>query len=438
MGDLIKLIFGLFLGPLLLLGAFLVMRYTFTIIGINVEPVVSIGIALTPLWLPFLLFYLLYERWVEYVRLKFALDNGRTTLRVKLPQEVFKSPEAMESVMAQIHNMNTPDNLWQTYVDGKHPLIFSFELVSIGGDVRFYVNVPTKKTKNAIEAQLYAQYPGIEVVEEAIDYTAEVVWDPEEWEVMAFHIGKKEDQVFPIKTYLDFGMDKLPKEELKFEPMAAMLEQLGTAKPQDRVWIQILCRPHGKQNFNNGYLHEKGTWDKSIVAKIDEMIGRNSKTKMGPGEFAEQPRLTTTERDTITAMERSASKYAYETGIRVLYAAKAGKFDGNALLIMKTFAQYDIIKRNGLGVRWRTDFDNNWFSDRSGQKRLGLKRAELEAYKQRSYNAYGESDSPKIMSVEELATIWHIPGSSVATPGLGRIPSTRREAPPNLPIATPQ
>jgi hypothetical protein len=255
---------------------------------------------------------------------------------------------------------------------------------------------------------------------------------------MSFHLTKKEDEVFPIKTYLDFGMDRLPKEELKFEPMAAMLEQLGTAKPTDRVWIQILCKPHAKQNFKTGSLQEKKTWESNVLGKIDEMIGRNGKSKMGPGEFAEQPRLTTSERDTITAMERGVGKYAYETAIRVLYAAKAGKFDGNALLILKTFSQYDIIKRNGIGVRWRTDFDYNFFSDRSGKKKIAMKKAELSEYKLRKYSPAGANDVPKVMSVEELATIWHIPGSSVATPGLGRIPSTRREAPPNLPVVLPQ
>ncbi len=438
MGDIFKLLFGMVAGPLIVITALVVMYYTFSIIGINPEPILAIGIALTPIWLPFVLFYMLYEKWIGFARLRFALDNGRTTLRIKLPQEVFKSPEAMESVMAQIHNPNGSDNLWQAYVDGKHPLMFSFELVSHGGDVRFYVNVPTKKTKNAIEAQLYAQYPGIEIIEEAVDYAGEVVWNPKEWEIMSFHLTKKEDEVFPIKTYIDFGMDRLPKEEQKFEPMAAMLEQLGTAKPTDRIWIQILCKPHAKQNFKSGSLQEKKTWESNVLGKIDEMIGRNGKTKMGPGEFAEQPRLTTTERDTITAMERGVSKYAYETSIRVLYAAKAGKFDGNALLILKTFSQYDIIKRNGIGVRWRTDFDNNMLSDWSGKKKIKMKKDELEAYKLRAYSPAGENDKPKVMSVEELATIWHIPGSSVSTPGLGRIVSTRREAPPNLPVGLPQ
>ena len=44
------------------------------------------------------------------------------------------------------------------------------------------------------------------------------------------------------------------------------------------------------------------------------------------------------------------------------------------------------------------------------------------------------SDKEKLMSVEELATMYHIPGSSVITPNLSRVETTRKEAPSNLPI----
>jgi len=437
MADIFKLLFGAIVGPLFLILGFFIMRYTFEIMDIDVEPVISVAIALTPIWLPLVLFFLLFERWMDYVHLKFRLDNGRSTLRIKLPQEVLKSPEAMESVFSLIHNPSNADNLWQTYIDGRHPLMFSFELVSIGGDVRFYINVPTKRTKDLIEAQLYAQFPGIEVAEELIDYSSEVLWDQDKWEMMAFHLGKKEDQEFPIKTYIDFGLDKQPKEELKFEPMAAMLEQLSTAKPHERYWIQILCKPHVKKNFKSGSLHAEASWEAGVFAKISEMLGRDPKKKTGPAELEEQPRLTAGERDTVAAMERNAGKYAYETAIRFMYITPAGKFDGNAMLMLKTFSQYDIIKRNGIGVRWRTDFDYNWFSDWSGRKKMKLKKKELEDYKKRVYTVrepISKVDELKIFTTEELATIYHIPGSSVITPGLARITSARREAPANLPI----
>ena len=440
MGEIFKILGGAIAGPILILAAFFVMKYTFATLGINAGPVISIVVALTPLWLPFLLFFLFFDKWMDFVHLKFELYNGRTTLRIKLPQEVFKSPEAMESVLAQIHNVKTADNLMQVYLDGKYPLMFSFELVSIGGDVRFYINVPTKQTKNAVEAQLYAQYPGVEVVEEEIDYTAEVDGDPNKWDMMSFHMNKKKDQEYPIKTYIDFGMDKLPKEELKFEPMAAMLEQLSAFKPHERLWIQFLCRPHIERSFKTGYLNYHDTWEKHVYEIIDKIMGRN-KDKSGPAEFENQPRLTLVERDNITAMERNAGKYAYETAIRWIYITPKGKFNGDVISpTIRSFSQYDIIGRNGIGVRWRTDFNYNWLMDRSGKRKAARKKEELHQYKARHFHPFdvlSGADKIKIFTVEELATVFHIPGSTIVTPGVSRIPSTRKEAPPNLPIGLP-
>ena len=435
MTDVIKSLFGMIAGPVLLIIGLFLMQYLFFWMAFDFGLILAIIIGLTPIWLPIVMFKLAYEAWISYVRLGFAISNGRTTLRIKLPQEVLKSPQAMESVISQIHNPNGSDNPYQGWVDGKTPLIFSFELVSIGGQVRFYVNVPKKKTKNAIEAQLYAQYPGIEVVEEVIDYTAEIPWDPENFEYMSFRITKKDDQEFPIKTYIDLGLDKMPKEEEKIEPMAPMLEQLAMAQPHERIWVQILCKPHAKKSFKTGDLGESPTWEKKVFAKIDEMLGRTPGKKTGPADFEEQPKLTSGERDAIAAMERNAGKYAYETAIRWMYITEKGKFNGDFIgPMIRSFSEYDILNRNGLGVRWRTDFDYNIFSDPTGKKKLAMKKKELEHYKLRKYSADGDVDKAKIMTAEELATIFHIPGRAVITNSLDRMTSNRSDAPANLPI----
>ena len=101
--------------------------------------------------------------------------------------------------------------------------------------------------------------------------------------------------------------------------------------------------------------------------------------------------------------------------------------------MLRSFSEFDIIGRNGLAPRWRTDFDYNIFSDPKGTRKVAMKKKELEQYKLRKYTHNGDADKPKIFTVEELATIFHIPGKAVVTPNLDRIPSTRSEAPANLP-----
>ena len=425
------------LSPLFFVLAVVVVYQIFSlIVDINLALPISFLIALSPIWLPIVLFYLAYDKWVYYVHLKFVLMNGRTTLRIHLPQNVFKSPEAMESVFTQIYNLATPDNLMHMYLDGRHPLTYSFELVSIGGEVRFYMNVPTKKIKNALEAQLYAQYPGIEVVEESYDYVDEITWDPNRFEIFSFHICKKTDQALPIKTYIDFNLDKMPKEEEKYDPLSAMIEALSLVKPHERVWIQILATPHTKKDYKNGHLfNSKPTWEKGVQNSINAIMKRDGRVELDPDEKKQM--LTVGERERIAAMERNVGKYAYDTGIRFMYIAEKGKFNADIFTpVLRSFTQFDMLNRGALGVRWRTDFNYPMISDPSGARRERYKRNELFDYKLREYKVRDRkdfADETKVMSVEELATLFHLPSGTIITPSLPRITSTRKEAPSNLP-----
>jgi hypothetical protein len=66
-----------------------------------------------------------------------------------------------------------------------------------------------------------------------------------------------------------------------------------------------------------------------------------------------------------------------------------------------------------------------------------MKKNELEAYKKREYMEADKKtwvDTAKVFSCEELATMYHIPGTSVVTPNMSRVESNRKEAPANLPI----
>ena len=435
MKDVFTGVFGAIAIPI----CFGVIALVYWFFGRNIDiaflPAISFALYLLPLFLPVVLFYLTYDRWMEFVRTMFYYKMGRTTLRIKLPPEVLKSPEAMESVFTYVFAPMNPDNLAQAYIDGKCKQPISLELASIGGEVRFYINVPSK-LKDMMESQLYASYPGIEVEEELLDYASELQWDPDKMDLMAFHVVKKEDSIYPIKTYVEFGHDRLPKEEEKFEPMAAMIEFMAKAKLHERVYIQILCTPHAKENFSNGYRSEKGTWEKDAQKAINEKMGRDDKGQSATEETESRPMLTMGERDTLGAVERNVSKPAYDVGIRTMYVT-LDKTQFNPLMIAPTFggfSQFSIGGRNGLGPRWKTDFDNSWYEDISGTKKTERKKDEVKHFKLRKYSAGGAADGAKTMSVEELATIFHIPGSSVLTPGLSRVTSTRRDAPGNLPV----
>jgi len=77
--------------------------------------------------------------------------------------------------------------------------------------------------------------------------------------------------------------------------------------------------------------------------------------------------------------------------------------------------------------------DYKW-QDWSGKKILKRKIGHFRAYCERGYFHYPFMSTFTVLNTEELATIFHFPGSAVRTPTLKRIPSKRADAPSNLPI----
>ncbi len=398
----------------------------------------AFAIALSPIWLPTILFLLFFDMWKLYIRTHFYARLGRVTLEILLPEEILKSPLAMELALGHLYQTASVDNHIQTYWDGKHPPTFSLELVSIGGTVRFFINLPPQKYKNIIEAQLYSQYPGIEIRQLPIDYAAEIDGELTDFDVFGMHFGLRKDSVYPIKTYIDYGLDKDPKEELKIDPITQMLDMLGSIGPNERIWIQILITAHRGETFKTGNLRKSSDWKDAIKAEINKISGRGS-DRLGPAELESQPRLTEGERNVIKALERGYSKIPFNVAIRAIYAAKKGFFlPGERIgAIITSWFQYNDNMLNQFGLRWRTDFDWNWWQDPKGRRKHAMKKREINEYKRRVYDNQSQDDKQFIMTVEELATIFHFPGKVARTPTLGRIPSARVEAPPNLPTGKP-
>lgn len=429
--------YGVNIAIVLTVVGFLMAFLVVVLLNIPTARWLGFGFAITPIFLPYFLFKIFFHEWMEYVQLAYDLKQGRVTIEILFPQEVFKSPLAMELVFNQMYQTASPDNLVETYWDGKHPPVFGLEIVSDEGRVHFYISTPLKKYKNMWEAHLYAQYPGIIIRQLETDYTAAVPWDPENIECFAIHYQLARPDPYPLKTYIDYGLDKDPKEEFKIDPVTPMLEVLGSIGPREKIWAQILISAHRKQNFKLGSLHAHPDWQGDIAATINKLAQRDT-DKKGAAEFESAPRVTPGERELIAAMERHAGKYAFNTRIRTI---NIGIGEGRALLgerigpVITMWRPFQDITRNGISFSWRTDFDYNWWQDPSGKKRRELKRSELLHYKKRSYLRRDAGDGGFILTTEELATIFHPAGKVILTPSLERIQSARSEAPANLPLA---
>ncbi|OHA27163.1 MAG: hypothetical protein A3C06_03745 [Candidatus Taylorbacteria bacterium RIFCSPHIGHO2_02_FULL_46_13] len=381
------------------------------------------------LWLPLLLGAIFTKVWLDYLRADFIFSQEYFLIEIKIPREIMKTPLAMETFLHA---------LWQkpasTYIEtfwlGKIQPWFSLELVSIGGHVKFYI-WGQKKFKNIVEAQLYAQYPEVEVYE-AEDYTDAVVHDLSRFFMWGTYFKLTEKDVYPIKTYVDYGLDNdNQEEETKVDPLTAVLEYLGSLKQGEQVWIQILIQGHQSRSIMQGHLFPTKDWKKEALQEIANI---RAGAAFGQTGF---PLMTKGQQDKISAIERSIGKYAFDTIFRAFYICPAGPPDPGAIPgLIGSVKQYSSNVLNGFKLAWFVDFDYPWM-DFKRIRRTGMEKRMLRAYKLRSGFQLPYKNfhcKPFILSTEEVATIFHFPGSVAKTPTLSRIDSRRSEAPPNLPV----
>ena len=320
----------------------------------------------------------------------------------------------------------------QTYWDGKHPPTFALELISSEGQIRFCINTQSR-FKNLIEAQLYAQYPGIEVRELPVDYAFAIPEKNEGYGVFGFHFKLKKPDAYPIRTYIDYGLDRNPKEEEKIDPISVTLESLGTLGKDEHMWLQILITANRGYDFKSGSLAKTDDWKGGVKAEINNILA--AAQKRVEAEKIGMQHLTEGERDIISSMERTVSKYAFNTKIRGLYIAKKESFNGSRIpALVSLMRGTDDNARNAIVPAWRTDTDWPWWQDRGKRVTDAWKREEVEDYKKRTYTERSKGDAGMILTTEELATLFHLPGSVVLNSNIKRISSQRAEAQANLPV----
>ncbi len=388
------------------------------------------------IWVPFILVAALVKTWMSYIRAHFIQKQGSVLYEIKIPKELNKSPAAMEVFLSHLHQMGNATYI-EAYWEGKVRPWFSLELVSIGGDVKFFIWTPAKQ-KGIVEAQLYAQYPTVEIHEVA-DYVAEMPYNPLEYQYFGLQWKLVKEDAYPLKTYVDYGLDKDPKEEFKIDPITSAIEFLGSMKEGEFIWIQFLIRAHKAEGLKDGRLFKKPDWKdgaKKVIAKIAE----ESRLGKGDAEKGTTLRLTKGQQDIIASIERSLGKYPFETVARGMYIAKEGVFNStNIGGLIGSLKQYSSPDLNGFKPGFATGVDYPW-QDFRGKKVASWKKELFDAYKHRSYfygpyKNYKSDKSPSyILTTEELATLWHFPGGVAATPTLTRVPSKKGEAPANLPI----
>lgn len=403
-----------------------------------------------------------WNLWLSYLQTVFLNGLKWSLIEIKPPRDVFKSPLAMELVLNSLYAGAQGGDWLTKYWKGEVSLWNSLEIVSIEGQVRFFIRTP-EKFKKMVEAQIYAQYPQAEVFE-ATDYTGAVpaYTKDSKYNIWACNFVLSKDDVYPIKSYIDYGLDKsvgLLKDEQQIDPITPMMEFLGSLNIGEQVWIQILVRPDTKRfsvktkKKNSAGVEEVivesgKDWKEKAKEAIKD-FREKIKEKDSDGKVILTP-LSRGQIGVIESIERHASKFGFDAFIRALYIADKDSFNAatRAPSLIGSFRQYASSDLNGFKPDKATKIDFPW-QDIFGTKLIKMKSDYLKGYKGRGF-FYGGFDfkklskyfthpnksggKPYILSTEELATIFHLPGRVSETPTVTRIEAKKSEPPANLPI----
>ncbi|MCF7843793.1 hypothetical protein K9M47_02770 [Candidatus Gracilibacteria bacterium] len=464
-------------------------------------------------------------------------------LEIKLPRDIMKSPLATETAIASLLQTGGISTWYAREFSGNLPAYSSLEIASLEGTLHFYVRI-NKKYKHLVESNFYAQYPGIEIVE-ADDYTKLIryhhlskdvsIWGSnytlgKKWKPVNEKTGKKYSKsgksepkddkdeyempadFFPIKTYVDYGLDKDPKEEFKTDPITPLLEFMGSIGKGEYFWYQVLVQDEGVYSgskmpkfYVNEQTHEHvslskmaDTHKKQIRTASHFIEGKPFLDKYGDPEMKKSGKkdedgkdimiealypktkvenkkdmdLTQEEKDEIESINKKLSKPLALVVVRLVYVAKKESFNSNHIQNILSFPKpykgvnsfnpsgvtdpYDFPwqKIGGKRVNWRSEEKFDAYVEREGFFPHIKERKSLDSWEDMIFYSYSMKtrkvfrmlveaiffpfDHPhpsdvSILNLEEIATLWHLPGQVAGTPTLPRIDSNKGMAPTNLP-----
>lgn len=353
--------------------------------------------------------------WKQQGYIKKSMES--VLLELRIPPDLVRSPRAMEQVLIAIHGLRNAPKSWRAYhLDGQVTRWFSFEIVSQGGTLKFYVRTPAA-LKNLVESALFSYYPEVEisVVPDYVATLPSTIFDLEahNLDIWGMEIAAAKDPVIPFKTYNAFSSG----EKDGIDPLSSMVEVLGKLKKEEFAAMQIIASPADK-----GWI--KGGAD--VIAKLKESGA------LTPGESSN-----------VKEIEDNISKPAFDVLVRATYIApKEGfspSFAGsgitgalNQLSSPKHNAFAPTLGTTGKRAKLRYQKARMLWAFRTRaipQKELFGKLFTST----RAYRNFEEKWAP--ISVETLATMFHPLTSTVLTaPHLERLASRRVSAPAGLPI----
>lgn len=417
--------------------------------------------------------FLLNVSFVFWRTLRLSDNNKKlegVLLRVAVSKTNERGPIVAEQIYSALHALDSNYGFLNWFKGEPKPRI-SLEIASVNNVIQFFIWSPLAY-RNVIESQIYAQYPDVEI-EEVEDY-AKKAFDVFNNPLFSSHLSDKElstdlsgsragilraravrsamrnavtaelkfsdPDFFPIKRYSQFE-DKFTR--LATEPLAGVTATLSKLNATDeQAWIQLTMEPIGDwwrvQAMKCLRLLARGmfssNWMKSFIVKMYLARGfwtklfyspfyfwllffRKSSTELAAknAELDEQGSANHDGEDPISAAVDKVTRLSYFVNLRIVYLPRPENRELARVKINEiagSFRQFNMPNLNSLEIA-RVD-QNNALVVKRFQQRLLV--------------------NPMIMSVKEIATLYHMPSKDVGTPNVFWVKSRRLEPPHNLPV----
>lgn len=355
--------------------------------------------------------------WQNSRKAKWVENHDSIILSIKIPKSNEKDPTAAEMMFATLHGILRPKN--EILKEGSFQEHIGFEIVSTINAIEFFIWTPSH-LKDFVEGQVYAQYPSAEIrVAEDYSYDIDIDDDGIEDFVVGTELKLEKTDILPINTFQNFKVDPLAG-------ITGVLSKLE--KTDEQIWIQILARPiHNDwqkkaQSYINNKKRGKGdplsggigkfflTAPLKIISEMFKLAAGNDdgKTKKDP------PKLSSDEEGRLTAIAEKSTKLGYQVKARIVYLSKSKELAKQRVqAVIGTFKQFNSINLNGFKP-----------------SNLQSGRNFLDDYRARLF-----MDSGFILNIEELASLYHLPHTSVETPNIKWTSSKTSESPTELPTA---
>lgn len=408
--------------------------------------------------MPIPLAYAAFNLWHHYRQENFIAGIKWILLEIQVPRDVEKTPAAMELIFTNSMFHQSMKGFWEQFIVGAPWLWFSLEIVSINGQVHFFVRTPSR-IRNLVETQIYGQYPQAKVIE-VDDYAFHVSQFKKdgEWYMWGCEFKKQREDFLPIKTYKNFGdeMKTGVKEEFKVDPITPTIEFMGSMKNGQQLWMQIIIRQSIKTY--HGHHGEHLNFYQASVQFMEDLLKPFTRTLKQDDlntDFRRQINIPKFMEPTITAITDNMQLVHFDCGIRVICLSRKDlisedEFNNLRRDVRLIFRQYAAPGINEFLRVNSTQFDAPW-SDPTGLAMVKMKKRILDYYRLRimfhppiqyafDYPAIMSIFFPAykpnifVMSTQELATIFHFPGMVSETPSFKRIESKIAKPPSNLPL----